>query len=224
MSMKKSKTLNMKKLLGRTKRKKLNESDLTNNDSSTIELTNKSVNGVTEEIYSNGSVRYSYIEPDPQRAPQRGVLHILSDGRIMVSPEPKIIPNGLSLLLAVAKQMPPKRIEISDLGDYKGEAQIMLEALRTGDAAFFRNVGDLLKPRPAAENKKKSNAKVKDREEIFLLKCITKAAKKTMGLPTGEDILKFYRAGRYKTSHSPSHLRDALELRGFGWLMSIGRS
>jgi hypothetical protein len=169
--------------------------------------------GITEEHYSDGSKRFT--------GDGGGVLWVLSDGSAMATPPGKTLPFRVRSLTEVAPMnMPERPLEIGDVENFKGEALAMLEALRTRDAQFFRDIGDALKPREkkTATREEKAYAKWKLDEEVF--KSIMAAAKTVGGIPTFDKVADAFRVISGFGSETNQSIKGKLKRRGFQWIFS----
>jgi hypothetical protein len=176
---------------------------------------NKLSSKITREIDSDGSQRFS--------GNGGGVLLILSDGRAMVIPPNEKRRQGIELLWETWNRDPltSGTIDQDALEQKKGCAQIMLKALYEGDAAFFRELGDTMKPRPAAieiakRRKLKPDSKFKRDNEV--LNSIFKATNEAGTLPFLEDVLELFRKTKGNADTTPAHFKRRLKARGFEWL------
>jgi hypothetical protein len=155
-----------------------------------------------------------------------GVLFIFADGSspLIMSPsmathpgEPK--DERIYLLHHVSKNsMGDKPIGIADVSRFKGEAQVLLEALRTGDAPFFRSLADAFKPRPAAVKVAKDHAAERVRKDDVVFNAVGKAAHMAGTCPCFDDVLRCYRSQPGCASETPADFKRKLTVRGFAWL------
>jgi len=182
--------------------------------------------GITEEHYSDGSKRFT--------GPGGGVLWIHSDGMATVMRPEVVPPQRVRLLMEVAvKHMPTSLLEIGDIENFKGESLVLLEALRTRDAPFFRALADAIRPRPSALEIAKEHAESqwgKDNAVLFsIIEAVENEAKTDKRAfieavldPTEDSIfiaiLKEYRNTKHNSDETPSAFKKRLKVRGFLWL------
>lgn len=167
-------------------------------------------NGITEENYSDGDTRFE--------GPGDGILWILkSGGSVAVWREKQGDREILEILPAVKKNMPDRPLTFGDVANYKEEARVLLEAFRVGDAALFRAVGDLLKPRKAALKKAYEHAKARMEKDDEVLTSITRAASTAKGIPSFSAVQRDFRKS-FNSKEGTTQLKKKLKLRGFGWL------
>lgn len=168
-------------------------------------------NGRIEECYSDGSRNF--------RGQGDGILCILGAGSASVMWQERNHSMIIPLLLEAARQMPSRSIEVEDILIYKEEARVMLEALRTGNAQFFRNIGDALMPRISAV---KASAEKAKRREILndeVLGSIIAAAAEIGGVPTLNSCLIRYRErNRVYAGETTGQFKKKVVRRGFLWL------
>lgn len=204
--------LKKSKLPKKTERRLLDEGELAKIDSAKMDSLIEHPHGVTEELYKDGSKRFT--------GPGGGVLMFLPDGRVELDWKPRFNDQRVHLLMKVADLMPQVPLEMDDVGNYKDEARMMLEALRMGNAAFFREIGDALLPRGAAEDIKASNAAGKALTESEVLLSIRKAAEQSKGeLPSFSVLRQHYNKLAYNRDDTPSKIRRRYQRFGFEWLV-----
>ena len=183
--------------------------------------------GITEEHYSDGSKRFT--------GNGGGLLWIHSNGMAEVTRPKAVLPQQrVRLLMEVAADhMPTSPLEISDVENFKAESLVLLEALRKGDAQFFRVLADAIMPRLSAVEMAKKHAESlweKDKA-VFLsiIKAVEAEAKNDKRAfieavldPTDDSIfiaiLKEYRNTKHNSAETPSALKKRLTARGFSWL------
>lgn len=167
--------------------------------------------GITEEHYSDRSKCFT--------GPGGGVLWILADGTAAVVLPPETPPLLLQSLVEIAPQnMPNRKLEVSDVENFKEEARQMLEALRMGKAQFFRDIADAIKPRQSAVEIAETHAKSQRRKDDAVFLSIIGAAASARGCPPFDAILSEYRETRGNGSETPSAFKKRLTVRGFQWL------
>lgn len=173
---------------------------------------NKLSSKITREIDSDGSQRFS--------GNGGGVLLILSDGTPMVIPPNEKRRQGIELLWETWNRDPltSGTIDQDALEQKKGCAQIMLKAIYERDAAFFRELGDTIKPRRAAIALAKRAELNKVKRDNEVLNSIFKATNEAGTLPFLEDVLELFRKTKGNADTTPAHFKRRLKVRGFEWL------
>lgn len=166
---------------------------------------------ITEEHRDDGSICFT--------GEGGGELWILANGRAVVMPPQPMPPQRIRLLMEVtAKHMPHRPIEISDVENFKGEALVLLEELRAGNASFFRDLADAIKPRKSAVKIAAKHESSKRTKDDAVLLSIIKAVVEPTKAPSLDAILSIYRNTKHNSAETPSAFKKKLKARGFQWL------
>ena len=165
--------------------------------------------GILEEQYSDGSKRFT--------GAGGGVLWIIRDGLASVG-HSMLETQKYRLLLEAVSRMEDRPLEISDLDLFKAESLMMLEALRSKNAQFFRDMGLICMPekrRVAIAAEHRESKETKDDE---VLRVILNSAAKVNGLPEFDDLLERFRKIRGHAGEEPWQFKKKLKVRGYEWL------
>lgn len=167
--------------------------------------------GIIEEHHDDGSISFT--------GDGGGMLWFLAHNRPFVEPPHPMPRQRIRLLMEVAtKHMPERKIELSDVENFKGEALVLLEELRAGSASFFRELADAIQPRKTAVKKAGAHAKSKREKDDTVLLCIIKAVAEPSKPPIFNSILSMYRETNHNAAETPSAFKKKLKARGFSWL------
>ena len=180
-------------------------------DKPKLEKRKEHPSGIIEEHHDDGSIRFT--------GDGGGVLWILANGRPVVMPPQPVPPQRVRLLMEVtANHMPYRPLEISDVENFKGEALVLLEELRAGNASFFRDLADAMKPRKSAVKTAAEHESSKRTKDDTVLLCIIKAVAEPSKPPIFNSILSMYRETNHNAAETPSAFKKKLKARGFSWL------
>ncbi len=168
-------------------------------------------NGITEEVNFDGDRSFT--------GPGGGVLNLFGDKSASLSPKLRKNSNKIDLLIAIGDMMPKRSIRIEDILDYKGESQIMLEALRSKNAQFFRDLGDAIKPGPYLIQKKYDSNMNRLIKENEVLESIVYSACVSNGIPKFDLVLNRYRLTTSQPSLPAQNLRRKISGYGFLWIL-----
>lgn len=181
-----------------------------------IEKRIEHVCGIIEEHHDDGSISFT--------GDGGGVLWFLAHNRPFVEPPQPMPPHPMPrqrirlLMEVAAKHMPERKIELSDVENFKGEALVLLEELKAGSASFFRELADAIQPRKTATKKAGAHAKSKREKDDTVLLCIIKAVEESSKPPIFNSILSMYRETNHNAAETPSAFKKKLKARGFSWL------
>jgi len=180
-------------------------------DKPKLEKRKEHPSGIIEEHHDDGSIRFT--------GDGGGVLWIPANGRAVVMPPQAVPPQRVRLLMEVAlTHMPDRPLEISDVENFKGEALVLLEELRAGNASFFRDLADAMKPRKSAVKTAAEHERSKRTKDDAVLLSIIKAVVEPSKAPVFDAIFSMYRKTKGNSGETPSAFKKKLKVRGFSWL------
>lgn len=172
--------------------------------------------GILETVNDDGSRDFRGPSED------EGSITITKKGEVWIFEFPTYKDSRVETLQGVMRRVeenfPNRELEISDMHLFKGEILMFMEALRKGDAALFRAIGDMLAPRPAAVAIKEESAINEAKADWPVFHSITLAFRSANGVPDFKILHGVYREVSGQRSEPASAFKKKLKSRRFSWL------